>query len=154
MTVYRPIPERTVAAMSVRCLVGCRLLDLDSSAAPGSWVFRFDGECVLTAVGTWRVIKGGRVRVAGEDHQQRFGLPAPMDAGRQAVQTIAGGVVTHASFDEGTGDLRVTFDNDVRLEVLTDSFGYESWTLFRPDGTQLVATGGGEVVPFGPEQAG
>ena len=134
-------------------MVGRKLLGLDSSAAPGSWVFRFDGDCVLTAESMWRVSKGGRITVSDRDHEQLFGLSVPVDATARVMQATAGATVTHAHF-QSIGDLRVEFENGASLEVLTDSSGYESWTLFRPDGTQLVATGGGEVVPFGPEGAG
>lgn len=109
---------------------------------------------MLTAERTWRVIKGGRIAIADMDHGQLFGHAVPVDARERAMHAIAGATVTQAQFDESTGDLRVHFDNDVRLEVLTHSSGYESWTLFRPDGTQLVAVGSGGVVPFGPEGAG
>ncbi len=153
MTTYRPICERSERTMSVGCMLGRRLLELDSSAAPGSWVFRFDGGCVLTAESMWRVIKDGRVTVADMDHEQLFGHSAPVDAAARVLQATAGMTVTQADF-QSTGDLRVQFENGVCLEVLTNSSGYESWTLFRPDGTQLVAIGGGEVVPFGPEGAG
>jgi hypothetical protein len=153
MIVYRPIHKGDREAMSVACLAGLRLVEIDASAAPYSWVFRFEGACALTAEGLWRVIASGRVAVTGMDHDQIFGLEVPVDAGRRATDVIGSAVVATAGFDGSTGDLWIEFAGGVRLEILTTSTGYESWTLWRPDGTQLVGTGGGEVVPCAPDGA-
>ena len=144
-----PIP-RDDNSMSVACLIGCRLKEVDSSAAPDQWVLRFDSGCMLNAEGTWRIICSGRIVATSKDHQQLFGLSEPVDAAEQMHQAIAASRVTTVSYDRVTGDLRIDFENGARFEVLTDSGGYESWTLSRPDGTQLIGMGGGEVIPYGP----
>ncbi|ELB86678.1 hypothetical protein Rwratislav_43701 [Rhodococcus wratislaviensis IFP 2016] len=153
MIVYRPMHTRDAEAMSVACLAGLRLVEIDASAAPSAWVFRFESPCVLTAEGLWRVIASGRVAVTGMDHDQIFGLEVPVDASRRGTDAIGSAVVATAGFDGSTGDLWIEFAGGVRLEILTTSTGYESWTLWRPDGTQLVGTGGGEVVPCAPDGA-
>jgi len=146
--VYRPAEGKDAADRSVSCLVGRQLTAADPSAAPGSWVFQFGADCRLTIGGTWRLIKGGMVMVAGGDHQQLFGLTEPVDASRRVLEGIAYAVIKKASFDDVSGDLTIEFSKDLRLQILTDSSGYESWTLWRPDGTQLVADGGGRVLPY------
>ena len=147
---YRRDP-RDVASLSADCLIGRNLTSLDSSAAPGSWVFGFGADCRLTVESAWRVVNEGRLTVAGDDHAQTFGLTEPVDSRQRALKEIGASVVAEVGYDDVTGDLRIVFASRVRLEVWTHSVGYESWTLWRPDGTQLVAVGGGEVVAFAPE---
>jgi len=136
------------ADRSVGCLAGRHLVDVDSSAAPGSWVFRFGADCRLDVGGTWRLIDGGRITISGGDHQQMFGLAEPVDARRRALDGIGAAVVEQAAFGDVTGDLTIEFEEHLRLQVLTDSAGYESWALWRPDGTQVVAEGGGRVLLY------
>jgi len=72
------------ADRSVGCLAGRHLVDVDSSAAPGSWVFRFGADCRLDVGGTWRLIDGGRITISGGDHQQLRKAPA-RSAGTEVV---------------------------------------------------------------------
>jgi hypothetical protein len=79
-----------------------------------------------------------------------FGLKEPVDARAEALNAIGGAVIQRARCAEVTGDLRLEFDNDAWLDVLVDSCGYESWQLSKPDGTVIVAIGGGKVTLCGP----
>lgn len=152
MTVYRPI-QKSAATMSLACLEGRRLAEIVVPDEPQwAWFFRFDGGTQLTACGLWRVVGRTRVEVARDDHQQLFGLPEPVDARRRVLAAIADTAVTAAAFDPVTGDLRIEFGSGARLEALTDSSGYESWQLHRPDGIVLVGGGGGEVWPSAPDR--
>ncbi|MDP6526853.1 MAG: DUF6188 family protein [Kiritimatiellia bacterium] len=128
------------------CLVGQCLTAVDSSAGP-SWVLVFGHNCSLQIGGVWRVIRKGRIEITSEDHQQKFGLPNAIDAGRDLRKTISSSTVTAAEVAPETGDLLIQFGDRARFEVITDSCGYESWVLNRPDSTVLVATGGGTLVP-------
>jgi hypothetical protein len=154
VTPLQRITRRDPGTMSLACVDGRRITDVDASAAPSCWVFHLGSDCRLTAEGLWRLIKDGRVVVAGIDHLQWFGLPAPFDARQRTIEAIGSAAASAARYDPETGDLRIEFSGGARLEVITHSSGYESWTLSRPDGTQLVAVGGGEVVLYGPEGAG
>lgn len=154
MTVYRSAPKNA-ETMSLACLDDQRLEDVVVPDEPQwPWVFRFEGGSVLTVGGLWRVVGRTRVEIAQDDHLQLFGLSEPVDAGRRVLDAIAGTAVTAAAFDAISGDLRITFGSGARLEALTDSCGYESWQLQRPDGIVLVATGGGDVRPSAPDRSG
>ncbi len=48
---------------------------------------------------------------------------------------------------ESSADLALEFEGGQRLEILTDSSGYEPWNLH----VHLVALGGGGVANFSPE---
>ena len=147
MTTYGPINKPKPEDFSVACIVGQRLTSVDSSAAPGSWGLVFENNCSLQIGGVWRVIRNGRIEIASEDHQQKFGLPNAIDAGRDLRKIISSSTVTAAEVAPETGDLLIQFGDRARFEIITDSCGYESWVLNRPDSTVLVATGGGTLVP-------
>ena len=143
-------PKKTISAddLSVECLVGRAMTQIDGTAAPSEWVFHFGDRCLLNVGGTWRAAQDGRIAIAGDDHNQLFGHKDPVDAGDRLGAIFGSRTVSKAGFDGLTGDLRIWFGERTWLEVLTDSSGYESWTLLRPDGTLVVAMGGGEVVPL------
>lgn len=111
-----------------------------------TWFFRFDNDVVIGTETYWRVLANGRIAVAECDHGHQFGLPAPVDAAREARRRL-NGPVTSASVDERTGDLRVSFADQAALELFNTSAGYEGWHLTSATG-EFVAVGGGEVRPI------
>ena len=133
--------------MDINELKGQTLLGLDRRAAPTNWIFRFGPDCWLS-LGTWRVVKDGRVAVAADDHAQLFGLREPVDAVDRVQALISGRVVVKASLASETGDLRVEFDNGGRLETFTDSCGYETATIQLGKDRQIVVLGGGSIAEF------
>jgi hypothetical protein len=133
--------------MDVPELTGRILEEIDGTAAPGSWIFRFGEGYVLSVGCTWRIVAQGRVVLAGEDHQQLFGLKEPVDAVAEATRYLQGRPITGASID-ATGDVTFTFEGGPLLQTFTDSCGYESCTIHLGPYRQLVVVGGGEVVEF------
>jgi|SRR5437762_4202415 len=116
---------------------------------PGNFTFQF-GAATLAVDTLWRVIANGRVALTSRDHGHQFGLPAPVDAYAEAVSLLRGRQVVDVRLAQGSADLVVEFDGGQRVEILTDSSGYEPWTLHAP-GVHLVAHGGGRVADFSPE---
>jgi len=98
----------------------------------------------------WRIKVDGRVALTSRDHGQKFGLPAPVDAHADATSRLKGRRVLEARLDESSADLTLEFDGGQRLEVFTDSSGYEPWNLRAP-GVHLVALGGGGIASFSPK---
>ena len=113
---------------------------------PENFTFEF-GEATLAVDCLWRIIAGGKVVRTSRDHGQQFGLPAPVDAYAAAVSLLQGRSVVHVRLDESSADLILEFEGGQRLEVLTDSSGYEPWNFHAP-GVHLVALGGGGVANF------
>jgi len=101
----------------------------------------------LQVGGIWRVVAKGHIEITSEDHQQVFGLPKAVDAGLGLQDTLSSATITNAKVLPETGDLAISFGDRARLEIITDSSGYESWVLRRPDSTELVGAGGGTLVP-------
>jgi hypothetical protein len=116
---------------------------------PGNFTFEFGG-ATLAVDCLWRVIADGKVVLTSRDHGQQFGLPAPVDAYAQAISVLRGRRVVEIRLDERSADLRLEFEGGKRLEVLTDSSGYEPWNYHAP-GVHLVALGGGGVAKFSVE---
>ena len=72
--------------------------------------------------------------VSSFDHQQRYGLNAPIDAIRELQNTLRDKTVLEAGHDEETGDLLFQFTGDIKLQVFGFS-GYEVWEISFSDGT-------------------
>src|SRR5215204_427351 len=110
-----------------------------------NWFFRFsDGEW-LRAGCLWRVLRNGHISLTSNDHGQLFGLNKPIDAELLATAALAGKEITSVAWDDGTADLSLSLGDDLWLQLVTDSSGYESWELFI-DGKRYIAQGGGAVV--------
>jgi hypothetical protein len=82
----------------------------------------------------WRVTKNGRVSISSFDHEQRYGLPAPIDALKELKEHLQDKPVTDARLDGETGDLLFVFGENIKLEVFNFT-GYEIWEIHFPDGT-------------------
>jgi len=148
------VPSPDPDDLSLGFLVGRRITAIDVSTAPNNWVFSFDGGGTLAVESLWRLVSEGRIEVTSDDHQQRFGLPTLVDASAHALQTIDAKPIRGAHFDTTTGDLTIEFVNTLRLEAIVTSGGYENWAVSKPDGTQLIAVGGGRVAFFRSSAAG
>ncbi len=116
---------------------------------PGNCTFQF-GAATLAVDCLWRVIADGKVALTSRDHGRQFGLPAPVDVYAEAVTLLQGRQVVDVRLAESSADLVLEFEGGRRLEIFTDSSGYEPWNLHAP-GVHLVALGGGGVADFSQE---
>jgi len=112
---------------------------------PISWWFEFVGGGAIRADTFWRLVHGERVHTTSDDHGQVFGLPRPVDSASSARDVVSASFVREVRIAPATGDLLVDFENGARLEILTTSSGYESWSLFLPNGDEVIGLGGGDV---------
>jgi hypothetical protein len=76
----------------------------------------------------WRLILNGKARRSSFDHQQRYGLPEPIDAVRELQGHIEGQLVTDAQLDKETGDLVFEFGANIKLQVFNFT-AYEIWEI-------------------------
>lgn len=116
-----------------------------SFAEPISWFFTLGDSYSITAGCPWRLLHRGEIAVSCDDHKQQFGLPAPIDAASKATSLLAGAAITRAEVRQGTADLVLSFGNELRLEILPFSSGYESWQVSTPEGRSVIACGGGKL---------
>ena len=110
---------------------------------PSAWRIEFFGGQYLLIECPWRLIEKRRIAVSCDDQDQSYGLSEPIDAAAKARDFLNGREVSEVELSEGTADLRIEFGDDVRLEILPFSIGYESWQLSMPTGEILGALGGG-----------
>jgi hypothetical protein len=87
----------------------------------------------------WRVTKGGKAGISSFDHQQKYGLPAPIDAIAELLGQLQDRTVTNVQLDGESGDLLFEF-SDIKFRVFNFT-GYEVWEIHFPDGT-------GEYSPY------
>lgn len=116
-----------------------------SFSEPETWFVMFGDALRINVVCPWRLIHEGGIAVSSDDHQQKFGLPAPVDAAERATSLLAGVAVQRVEVREGTADLFIYFERDWRLEIIPFSSGYESWQVSTPSGKSVVAQGGGQL---------
>jgi hypothetical protein len=111
-------------------VAGDNIPDAEGTA---SIVVKFSDGTVLKA-GYWRFIQDGLARLSSFDHQQKYGLPSPIDAKEEISSLLEGKLCHNVEFDSETGDLILIFDEATKLQVFNFT-GYEIWTVFFPDGT-------------------
>ena len=116
-----------------------------SFSEPATWFVMFGDSLKITVECPWRLIHDGVIAISSDDHRQQFGLPAPIDAAERASSLLAGLVVQRVDVREGTADLFIHFERDLRLEIIPFSSGYESWQVSTPSGKSVVAQGGGQL---------
>jgi len=54
------------------------------------WIFDFGEHHVLPVGAPWRLLEEGRIELGQCDHNQRFGLPAPVDAPTAVLEAVKG----------------------------------------------------------------
>ncbi len=86
----------------------------------------------------WRILASGRIAVAHSDHEQKFGLPTPIDVPTETLKLLSNKAIVKVSVDQETSDLFIEFDGGARFQLFADSSGYESWQIQDPDGQSWI----------------
>jgi hypothetical protein len=115
-----------------------------------SWHLGFGESASLDLECPWRLVVEGAIAYGADDHEQRFGLPAPIDGEERIRNILSTSPITKVELRPGTADLTLIFDNGVRLEAFNSSCGYEGWNLSGKEalGFLVVAQGGGNLEVF------
>lgn len=120
---------------------------LDRSArierTEGNQVVWLGEEFSINVGSQWRLIDREGVIVTDTDDGQWFGLSAPVDAPAVANEKLSDQKVVGFKFDGATGDLSINFDGGLILEIITNSFGYESWVMWLRGEHFAVGANGG-----------
>ena len=123
-----------------------------SVCVPYTWFFEFADDIAISTESPWRFMSAEGIVVTSEDHGHQFGLPAPVDAAERVLARVTGQAVVAASIIRRTGDLSIEFDQQLHLQFLQMSCGYESWRL-HIRGNETICTGGGDIAFFRPPVA-
>jgi hypothetical protein len=109
-----------------------------------TWFFVFSGPITLSIDSAWRLITKDGIVVTSDDHGQQFGLKEPVDAGERVMIATKQKKVFAYRIAERTSDLLLQFEDDVLLEFLNMSCGYESWSVDHGV-SRIICLGGGEL---------
>ena len=121
-------------------LLGERLVDLVKREV--SWMFILSSGGSVTTEHPWRLITHEGVAATSTDDQHLFGLNTAFDASAGVLSATKGKRITGVRVTDGSSDLILDFEGDVRLEFLTLSSGYEGWRATYRD-ADLICLGGG-----------
>jgi hypothetical protein len=139
----RPDSVKLARELMKKTLEGKCLQSVDIPAQ-GVWSFSF-GDSGLTITSPWRICASGTIAISGYDHQQKFGLPEPLDSAKEAFGLVSKSAVRQVKIDSETADLEIEFENGHRLQVFHESSGHEGWNIASKKGVMIVAMGGGEL---------
>jgi len=136
--------DRELALETLRpILVGNEVIRVEGR--PFTWQFHLQRDCFVNIECPWRVFEDGNYKFSGADHDQKFGLSEPFNVVRETTALIAGKNLTEISIAKEAADLVLHFENEVRIELLQNSGGYEAWNVAGPEGILVVAMGGGNL---------
>lgn len=94
----------------------------------------FSDKAVLRAY-YWRFSCDGKATLSSFDHQQKYGLPSPIDAIERLKSALNNNFLESIKLDRETGDLLLLFKENKKLQVFNFS-GYEIWSIHFSDGDQ------------------
>lgn len=114
---------------------------------PNFWVFSFSGKVTVQAETFWRVMDGNKIIYTSEDHHQKFGLPQPIDLTKAVPEIFKNIHLKRIEVQDGTGDLILSFSDQLKIEIYITSSGYESYSFWIED-KRYIGLGGGKTAIF------
>ncbi len=100
------------------------------------WITLSDGARIYA--GYWRLICLKEDNFSSFDHQQKYGLAAPIDAVGNLISSIGKQKILMAKTDRETGDLELAFENRAKLQIFNFT-GNEAWEVEFPDGISQLS---------------
>jgi hypothetical protein len=88
----------------------------------------------------WRIICNDKASTTSFDHEQMYGLTAPIDVFAKIAEALDGKTLREAKWDARTGDVVLFFEANIELQVFNFT-GYEDWEIHFSNGT-------GEYSPY------
>jgi len=86
----------------------------------------------------WRIILDDKAQTSSFDHGQKYGLPTPIDAFARIAEVLDGRTVRNAKWDSRTGDVTLSFQPNVDLQVFNFT-GYENWDIHFSNGSEVYS---------------
>ena len=115
-------------------LKGNVLQVVDNDASEGAAVILNFSDGAILRADYWRLLRNSLAVVSSFDHQQKYGLPSPVDARSDLRKALNGQQVLEARLDQQTGDLLFAFSGQAHFQVFNLT-GYEVWEMSFPDGS-------------------
>lgn len=109
----------------------------------GDWVFGLTGGGMLAVACLWRVTEKKQLVLTSSDHGQAYGLPAPLDAAKEAQAMVVGRAIESVDVGPTAGDVTFNLNGGTSVQLLVDSGGYEAWQMTMPDVALFVGRADG-----------
>jgi hypothetical protein len=123
--------------------IKAQLIAIDYDEGSYSWTFQFSDNISLVVESIWRLFCSERISFISLDHAQMFGHTEPVDLIAKLTQTLSGKMLVSIEFGQ-EGDLLLRFTDELWLQVLVTSTGYESFSLSM-NGHRYIGLGGGDI---------
>ena len=125
-------------------MIGCLITNV-TLHEPSRWTFSLGKDRSISVECLWRLVAAQGIAVTSEDHNQRFGMPTPVDAASECLKLVGTRPIGSVRLEEATADLALAIGHDLSLEIVTTSSGYENWQIHDPNGANYVAGGNGKI---------
>ncbi len=112
-----------------------------------TWNFNFEEKVSLQSECLWRFLQKGKIRYTSNDHGQKYGHEKPYDLETEVQKLLHNAGLHRIDRNLLTGDLYLEFEKEYRFELLTDSSGFESWSL-EIGKKHIIGLGQGDIAKF------
>ena len=129
---------------SLKWLLGDVVTSVELDSAANVWSLLLSDGSRVSVPCLWRLLRTGSLSSTSQDHGHLFGLPPPFDA-VAALGELTGKAIHAVEVRADTGDLRLSFAEELTLEVINTSAGFEGWSAHHPTLGTVFATGSGEL---------
>ncbi len=112
------------------------------------WNFSFaNGIDIQVEGGFWRLLRDKKIVRVSSDHEQQFGLPAPINLVLSVTEILKSKHLTQIEVVATTGDLILSISDSVVIEVYITSSVYESYS-FGIDNKRYIGCGSGQIAVY------
>jgi hypothetical protein len=112
-----------------------------------SWYFVFTGNICFNVESIWRLLENKKIKRVSLDNGQQFGLPKPIDLASEINTYLFGKKILEIKVKQDTADLVLTLTDNMQIEILITSSGYESYN-FTIDNKNYIGLGSGEIAIY------
>ncbi|ALJ00705.1 hypothetical protein [Rufibacter tibetensis] len=121
------------------------LIDCYFFKASEVWHLVFEDNLRVQVECFWRLLENGRIKWTSKDHGQLYAHKTPINLETELRKSLLEEKLATIQRNVNTGDLYLGFENDFTVEILTDSSGYECWSIINGDEC-IYGLGRGEKV--------
>ncbi|MFZ4412203.1 MAG: hypothetical protein ACOYOV_03890 [Bacteroidales bacterium] len=109
-----------------------------------SWYFVFSDNIVFNTQTIWRLLDNRKIKLVSLDNGHQFGLTEPIDLVEKLNEILIGKHLLEIKVKQNTADLQLTLTDNLQIEILITSSGYESYQ-FLLEKKNYIGMGSGEI---------
>ncbi len=94
-----------------------------------SWHFSFTERIFVFISGFWRLLVSNKVKFVSTDNGHYFGKENPLDLTYELPKLLKNKKLIEIQIDKDTSDLILNFSENVAVQILISSIGYETFNL-------------------------